>query len=440
MLPEILSLRRLLVAALAPPLIVAGGSYANGPTPPAAALSPSGEAAVASPVHPAPAVGPAPAADLPSDARLAHAVDPAAAVRVETSAHQAAPDQSVTAPVRSATTRLERLADKVIETGVPGVVLARATGDGAPTQIARGIADRRTNRPARPGDRYRIGSNTKTMTAVVVLQLVAEKKIGLDDRIVRWLPGLGLDQRITVRHLLRHTSGFHTNTMLASPPWSYERNRIHYFSYRDLVRIALTNPEPRPAPGTHHEYSNTNYVLAGMLIEQVTGRPVGVEFARRIFTPLGMSDTSYPVANPVITGRHLRGYLQDGPDEPLYDTTTYSMSWLRTAGGVVSTTRDELTFMRALFSGKLVPKPLFDEMRDVGEFGYGLGIYPVEVPCVPGGVAWGHNGQVFGYYSAVFSTPDGSRQAAVGANAWIVTKDGNLNPATEQAAAAALCD
>ncbi|MEQ4207700.1 serine hydrolase domain-containing protein [Actinopolymorpha sp. B9G3] len=422
MLPEIMSVRRLLVAVLAPPLIVAGASSPGAPAPPAEAAALPAEAAAP------------PAEDAAPPAEAAAASHP------DSASGPGAPARTAAAHVQTTTTRLERLAEKVIETGTPGVALATITGDGATTAIARGVADRRTNRPARPDDRYRIGSITKTMTAVVVLQLVAEGKIGLDDRVVRWMPGLGLDERITVRHLLQHTSGFHTDTMLASPPWSYDRNRFHYFSYRDLVRIALTNPEPRRTPGTHHEYSNTNYVLAGMLIEEVTARPVGVEFARRIFGPLGMRDTSYPVANPVIAGRHLRGYLQDGPDKPLYDTTTYSMSWLRTAGGVVSTTRDELTFLRALFSGRLLPKPLFDEMRNVGEFGYGLGIYPVEVPCVPGGVAWGHNGQVFGYYSAVFTTPDGSRQAAVGANAWIMTEDGTLNPTAEQVAAAALCD
>jgi D-alanyl-D-alanine carboxypeptidase len=386
MLPEIMSVRRLLVAILAPTMLVAGASYAGVPAP-----------------------------------------------------RSDAPASPAEAPPATTTTRLERLADQVVDSGSPGVVLATAGDDGETTAIARGVADRRTKRRAHPDDRYRIGSDTKTMTAVVVLQLIAEGKLGLDDRVAPWLAGLGLDKRITVRHLLQHTSGFHQNTMLASPPWSYERNRFHYFSYTDLVRIALTSPEPRHTPGTRHEYSNTNYVLAGMLIEEVTDRPVGVEFARRIFGPLGMTDTSYPVANPFIAGRYLRGYLQDGHDKPLYDTTTYTMSWIRTAGGVISTTRDEVTFLRALFSGKLLPKPLFDEMRHTGEFGYGLGIYPVRVPCLPGGVAWGHNGQVFGYYSAVFSTPDGSRQAAVGANAWIVKEDGALDPTAEQVAAAALC-
>jgi D-alanyl-D-alanine carboxypeptidase len=146
------------------------------------------------------------------------------------------------------------------------------------------------------------------------------------------------------------------------------------------------------------------------------------------------------VASPFVTGRHLQGYLPLTEGEEPYDTTTYSMSWLRTAGAVVSTTRDETTFLRALFTGRLLPKPLLTQMMDADTFGYGLGLFPVEVPCVPGGVAWGHNGAVFGYDSATFSAPDGSRQASIGANTWLLDASGELSPLTAQVAAAALCD
>ena len=344
--------------------------------------------------------------------------------------------------VDTASVQLKSLADKVVEAGAPGVVLSRRTAAGT-TAVASGLADVSTRRPARASDRYRIGSATKTMTAVVVLQLVAEGRLRLDNRVARWLPNLGLDRRITVRHLLQHTSGFRTNTMVFSPPRSYESNRLRHFRPTELVRLALTNPEPRPEPGTKHEYANTNFVLAGLVIEKVTGRSVRDELTRRIFQPLGMTHTSLPQWSPTISGRHLRGYLpvEPGkPGKPRQDTTVYNMSWAWTAGAVISTTEDETTFLRALLSGRLLPKPLLDTMMDTGEFGYGLGLYPVRVPCVPGGVAWGHNGMVFGYHAAVFSTPDGARQAAVGANTWLVEESGAFNPIAEQAAAAALCD
>ncbi|GAA2759272.1 serine hydrolase domain-containing protein [Actinopolymorpha rutila] len=351
---------------------------------------------------------------------------------------QAAPATATTTSTGTAD-RLRQLADYVVDAGAPGVVVARRDGDHV-TRVARGVADLRTGRAAGPGDRYRVGSNTKTMTAVVVLQLVAEGRLGLDDKVVRYLPGLGLDPRMTVRHVLQQTSGLHTDTMVLTPPRTVESVRFEYFTPRQLVRLALTNPKPRPVPGTHWEYSNTNYVIAGMLIEQVTHHPAQVELARRIFRPLGLHDTYFPVASPFVRGRHLHGYLSAGDGTPPVDITTYGMSWLRTAGAVVSTTRDELTFLHALFTGRLLPKAQLAQMTDTGEFGYGLGLFPLRLPCVPGGVVWGHDGAVFGYQSGVFSTPDGSRQAALGASTWLFTDDGELDPLPVQAAAAALCD
>ncbi|MFD2078821.1 D-alanyl-D-alanine carboxypeptidase [Actinopolymorpha cephalotaxi] len=365
---------------------------------------------------------------------------PAEAATTSTSSSTSSTSSTKTASTTSSGTadRLRQLADHLRDAGVPGVVVARRDGDRL-TRVARGVANLRTGRAARPDDRYRIGSNTKTMTSVVVLQLVAEGRLSLDDKVVRHLPGLGLDPRMTVRHVLQQTSGLHTDTMVFTPPRTVESVRFEYFTPRELVRLALTNPEPRQAPGTHWEYSNTNYVIAGMLIEAVTHHPAQVELARRIFRPLGLHDTYFPVASPFVRGRHLNGYLPAGEGEPPVDLTVYGMSWVRTAGAVVSTTRDETTFLHALFTGRLLPRAQLAQMTDTGEFGYGLG-FPVRVPCVPGGVAWGHDGAVFGYSSGVFSTPDGSRQAAVGANTWLLTDAGELNPLPAQAAAAALCD
>ncbi|WP_020578039.1 serine hydrolase domain-containing protein [Actinopolymorpha alba] len=340
----------------------------------------------------------------------------------------------------STSSGLEGLADLVIDEGAPGVVLARRTPEDGTTAIARGVADLRTQRPARPDDRHRIGSITKTMVAVLVLQLVAEGRLQLDDRVAERLPDLGIDERITVRHVLQQTSGFRTDTGVFAPPRSYESNRFRYFRPAELIEIALTNQESRPAPGTTWQYSNTNYVLAGMLIEKVTGHPVRAELTRRLFGPLGMRDTSFPERSPFVSGRHLRGYLPGEPGQPMDDVTTYSMSWAWTAGAVISTTRDQMTFLRALFTGRLLPKPLLDVMMDAEEFGYGLGLFPFPVSCVPGGVAWGHDGVVFGYQTAVFSTPDGARQASIGANTWLIDESGNLNPLVVRAAAAALCD
>lgn len=329
--------------------------------------------------------------------------------------------------------------EKVLAAGFPGAVAADREGREV-DMTAAGVADLRNGRKARASDRYRIGSITKPMVSTVVLQLVAERQLSFDARVAKLLPGLGLDERITVRHLLQQTSGFHTDTYVFQPPRSLDSNRYRHFTPRELIKIALTNPEPRATPGTKWEYSNTNYILAGMVVQRVTGNRVEKELERRIFRPLHLKDTSLPVASTYIRGRHLHGYVQDETGKASLDYTDYNMSWAWTAGAVVSTVADETAFLRGLFTGKLLPKPLLAKMMDDSEFGYGLGLYAMPAPCVPGGKVWGHNGQVFGYQSAVFSTPDGKRQVAVGANAWIINGEGTgLHPIVDQAAAGSFC-
>ncbi|WP_329522232.1 serine hydrolase domain-containing protein [Spirillospora sp. NBC_01491] len=312
------------------------------------------------------------------------------------------------------------LAEQVVKAGAPGALVAVQTRAGT-REAARGVADLRTKRPARAGDRYRIGSNTKTMVATVVLQLVAEGRLGLDDKVAARLPGLGLDGRITVRHLLQQTSGLHQDQMLWRDTSSFKDHRFERFTPARVVRTALTNPAPRAVPGTKWEYSNTNYVLAGMLIERVTRHSAEAELTRRIFRPLGMRGTTFPRDTTHVAGRHLSGYvpraLVDGSSDPTrFDTTVYNFSWAWTAGAVISTAEDEATFLRALMAGRLLPPSAMGQMLDTGAFGYGLGILPIKAPCAPGGVAWGHDGIVFGYSSLVAGTRDGAKSAVVAGN------------------------
>ncbi|HEY8455661.1 MAG TPA: serine hydrolase domain-containing protein [Actinopolymorphaceae bacterium] len=332
--------------------------------------------------------------------------------------------------------RLAKHLDDLLAEGAPAAVAFLRTPEER-IGLARGDANVRTGRNAKPDDRYRIGSITKTMTATVVLQLVEEGKLRLDEPVVTYLPDLadlGLDSRITVRHLLQHTSGLSTDTMLWREPDAYVKNRFRTFTPKQLVRIALTYPDPRPEPGTSWEYSNTNYIIAGMLIERVTGNSVRTEFERRIFRPLRMNDTTLPRSNPFVLGRHLHGYL---PGEPPTDTTVYNPSWAWTAGAVISTTRDVTTFFRGLFDGRLLPPGRLAEMTQVNEAGYGLGIFRVDLPC--GQAAYGHDGIIFGYQTISLTTADGSRQVTIGINTWLQNADGTLKPHVVIAAMQALC-
>jgi D-alanyl-D-alanine carboxypeptidase len=267
--------------------------------------------------------------------------------------------------------------------------------------------------------RFRIGSNTKTFVATVVLRLVAEGRIGLDASVSGYLPRFGLDPRITVRMLLQHTSGvfnhtgdYYDGTAMPGLPSTGEEwvdNRFHTYQPEDLVRFALSKPALF-APGTDWNYSNTNYTLAGLLIEQVTGHSYADEMRRRILRPLGLRDTVVPGARPGIPGPHAHGYYryEDAGQWRTVDVTRQNPSLFFAAGDMISTTRDLQTFFSALQGGRLLPGPLLAEMRTPHpKVGYGLGLFVEDAGC--GVTVLRHNGSTIGYGALMYSTPDGSK-------------------------------
>ncbi|NUT93025.1 MAG: beta-lactamase family protein [Saccharothrix sp.] len=274
-----------------------------------------------------------------------------------------------------------------------------------------------TAKPSTDG-RFRIGSSTKTFTATVVLQLVAEGRLGLDAPVADRLPRFGLDRRITTRMLLRHTSGLFNYTGDFAPDWTpvpgipavgkdWVENRFHTYRPDELVRVALAKG-PRFEPGTGFRYSNTNYTVAGLLIEAVTGHSYADEVDRRVLRPLGLRGTVVPGAWSGLPGPFSRGYYryQDGDAWKVVDVTRQNPSLLFAAGDMISTTEDLRKFFSALNSGKLLPAPLLAEMR-VPEptIGYGLGVFVQELEC---GTVLHHNGSPpGGYGSLMYSSPDG---------------------------------
>ncbi|GAB2952787.1 serine hydrolase domain-containing protein [Micromonospora polyrhachis] len=270
--------------------------------------------------------------------------------------------------------------------------------------------------------RFRIGSNTKTFIATVVLQLVAEGKVRLDNPAADYLPQFGLDRRITVRMLLQHTSGVFSHTGdyydgtampgIPSAGQEWVDNRFRTYRPAELVRFALSKPALF-APGTSWNYSNTNYTLAGLLIEQVTGRSYAEEMQRRILRPLGLSGTVVPGAWSGIPGPHARSYYhyQDAGQWRTVDVTRQNPSWLFGAGDMISTTQDLHTFFSALLGGKLLPAPLLAEMRKAhpGGNGFGLGLRVQDVSPDCDGTIFFHNGSTIGSGALMYSTPDGSK-------------------------------
>ncbi|WP_052709396.1 serine hydrolase domain-containing protein [Streptomyces sp. NRRL S-495] len=290
---------------------------------------------------------------------------------------------------------------------------------------ASGVAEVRTGRPASAGDRLRIGSVTKTFTATVVLQLAAEGRLSLDSTVADHLPGLvqggGYDGRaITVRQLLQQTGGLpdHADAFAdADVDWL----RHHRFEPRELVEAALRLPHP--APGWH--YSTTNYVLAGLVVEQVTGRSIEDEATRRVIDPLRLRDTYWPGMAEDIRGRHSHSYFtaeRDGGPVRV-DGTRWNTSAGGAGGALISTPSDVNRFLAALLGGRLLPAAQLAEMRTTvpgdperlgSEGRYGLGLITEPLSC--GGVWTGHTGSTRAGHHTVTATAPGGRQATIAIN------------------------
>ncbi|MFF8863891.1 serine hydrolase domain-containing protein [Streptomyces sp. NPDC015139] len=299
-----------------------------------------------------------------------------------------------------------------VNQGAPGA-LARIDDQGRTYRSTQGVADRVTGRAIAADDRFRVGSVTKTFSAVVLLQLVDEKKLTLDAPVNRYLPGLLPDDRITVRQVLGHRSGLYdyTNDMFAESVSGFEAVRKKVYTYRQLVALSLKKPRTN-APGAAYAYSNTNFVVAGLLIEKLTGHSVRTEYEKRVFEPLGLRDTFYVHPDTTIPGRYARGYLTpDTAGGQLVDATAQTVSWAQSAGAIISSARDLNTFYSALLGGRLMSSARLAEMERFtpvnSTTAYGLGLRRRDLSC--GVSVYGHTGAVQGYYTYAFATKDGSR-------------------------------
>jgi D-alanyl-D-alanine carboxypeptidase len=267
--------------------------------------------------------------------------------------------------------------------------------------------------------RFRAGSITKTFVSTVVLQLVDEGRVALDDPVVGYLPEYGFDQRITVRMVLQHTSGLFNYTGEPNPDGTIEAgiplhgkgfadNQFRHYEPEELIAVALSKPA-RFEPGTNWSYSNTNYIIAGQLVERVTGTPYATQVYKRVLRPLGLRETYLPGDRTGIPGPHAHGYhtYRDNGRFHVLDASRANVTWAGAAGEIISTTRDLDRFISALAGGRLLPAELLAEMTTPSQFGaYGLGLELLDGGPTCGGDYIGHTGGVPGYQTFLFSTPD----------------------------------
>ncbi|GAA4233065.1 D-alanyl-D-alanine carboxypeptidase [Streptosporangium album] len=330
---------------------------------------------------------------------------------------------------------LQKAIQEWVDSGLAAGIQMRVHDERGEWVGSAGVRKLGANAKPPTNGRFWTGSSAKPFTAALVLQLVAEGKIGLDAPVAGYLPKLGLDTRITVRMMLQHTSGlfnytgefYDDGTFVPGIPGTGKEwvdNRFRSYRPEELVRLALSKPA-KFEPGTGWSYANTNYTLALLLIEKVTGRSYAEEMQRRILRPLGLSGTVVAGTRTQIPGPHAHGYYryEDAGQWKVVDVTRQNLSLLAGAGGMISTTKDLQTFFSALNGGKLLPAPLLAEMRkphpkSAGLYGrYGLGVYVQDTgpDCV--GTILNHDGNPpGGYGTLMYSTPDGSKTLTASIN------------------------
>ncbi|MBJ3789945.1 beta-lactamase family protein, partial [Bacillus sp. OA1] len=310
---------------------------------------------------------------------------------------KAEPNQNVSNSLQTNTQRdrtsVKKAMRDTLQLGYPGI-LAKISKDRKTWSYAAGVADLRTKKPMKADFRFRIGSTTKTFIATVLLQLAGENRLNLDDSIEKWLPGViqgnGYDaNQITIRQILNHTSGI--AEYLKSKDYDIMDTKKLYTA-EELVKMGISLP-PDFAPGKGWSYSNTGYVILGILIEKVTGNSYAEEVENRIVEPLDLSNTFLPGNSSVIPGtKHARGYFQlDGASE-LKDVTYINPG--SSDGDMISTADDLNKFFSYLLGGKLLKEQQLKQMLTTVPTnregtGYGLGIYETKLPN--GVSVWGQD-------------------------------------------------
>lgn len=318
---------------------------------------------------------------------------------------------------------LQRQVNAIHDGGAVGV-LAEVTTPAGSRRARAGVADLTSGAPVPLDAEFRIGSTTKTFVATVILQLVQEKRLSLDDTVARWLPGTvtgnGNDgSRITVRQLLQHTSGIYNYTddltQLTSAD-GYRAARFRSYTPQQLVAMAMKHP-PGFAPGSRMSYSNTNYILAGMIIHRVAGQSWAHEVNARIIRPLGLRHTFTPGAFPFLLGPHAEGYSTFGTSTPV-DVTVFNPTAADAAGSMISTTDDLTRFYTALLGGRLLAPATLTAMKTTipadslaPGVRYGLGLGWLPLSC--GGGYYGHPGDVPGFHIWDGINPDTHRTVVV---------------------------
>ncbi len=320
--------------------------------------------------------------------------------------------RTTTAPPNAYDRRLQvQLERKMQAMHVPGAIIvvhSTRTGDWT---TGLGVSNLASHEPMRPGLHMRIGSITKTLTGTVILQLVEQNRLKLADPVAKFEPEVPDGAHITIRELLDMRSGLYNYSEDQTFASSVITHPETVWTPQELLAIARAHP-PYIAPGRGYHYSNTNYILLGMIIEKITGRTLEQVFLQRIFGPLGMKNTLFPArTSAALPTPYSQGYFwqpsarhSPAPDENVLNATHWNPSWGWAAGAAISTDHDLAIWARALATGRLLSPALQKERLTWAstvspDLRYGLAIADFR-----GFI--GHNGALPGYQSFVGYQPE----------------------------------
>jgi D-alanyl-D-alanine carboxypeptidase len=304
----------------------------------------------------------------------------------------------------------EELTDTLISSNkVPGLIVGVWAPDRNLVWIkAKGKANTATGETIKDYHRFRMGSITKTFTYTVLLQLVDEKLLSLEDKLSKYFPDFPNADQVTIRMICSHTSGIFnynkstlfTNQMSANP--------LKVWDPQEFLDIAKSQPYSFP-PGSSYEYSNTNTIMAGMIIEKITGHSVAYEIKKRIIEKLNLNNTYYPDDN-LFWGQHSHGYGWFGwsGSDPTADVTeAFDPSCAGASGAIISDIYDLKTWIEAAVKGTLLSAGMqaqrLTPVSSTDIFSYGLGLGSIKTSN--GTYVWGHDGQIYGYRSIAYHWP-----------------------------------
>jgi D-alanyl-D-alanine carboxypeptidase len=292
-------------------------------------------------------------------------------------------------------------------TGVPGAAVGIWSEGYETLLIGRGKSDVALNRAVKPTDRFRIASITKTFTATAILMLADEKKLSLDDKISKYVTGITGGERVSIRDLGRHTGGVPDYTSSTAFMPALLANPLKVWTPEEQIGLIKDKPLEFD-PGSKSGYSNSGFLILGMIVEKASGRKWSDFVNNRILKPLEMND-SYCPEDHTIKGEYAKGYLLSGTT-PVEIVVHPSNAWA--AGGIISTVGDLKKWLVALRTGALLtPSTAAERLNfvDSEEPGlkYGFGLKKFDDRFI------GHTGTYFGYNSVAVMTPEGKHMVVV---------------------------